>query len=346
MFCAAWPHVRGDLALTRRGAAGFIDDLERIYCMSDRRSWVARWINIGNAHCLVGDRSIEKGAIDEATESWLCALTAFEVARRLVDEEDPQSENILAKIEGSIQIFGSLELKTEPIRIACSDQTTFLAYYVPVSGRNSCGPAVICISREEETAATLLGRLLPALINRGISVLVVSHEDVSSHRRGQSASLLSSCLDYLQVRPDVDVTRIGVYGEGLSAALATDFAVSDPRVAAASCDGGLWNWTRTHASIGWITRTDRTDENLLSSCRSRLIQKLRCPVLVVAGGRSILSATEAIKLQAECKSARIDVDVALPRISRTPAGEIENFVTTDDSVLEWLEHKLTRNSTS
>ncbi|MFQ3457901.1 hypothetical protein PMN64_31915 [Bradyrhizobium sp. UFLA01-814] len=275
-------------------------------------------------------------------------MTAFEVARRLVDEDAPQDENVLAKkIEASIQTFGCLEQKVEPVRIACSDQTPLLAYYVPVADHDVRGPAVICISREGETASTLLGRLLPAVISRGISVLVVSHEDVLSHWRGQSEILLSSCLDYLSVRPDVDHARIGLYGEGLSAALATDFAVSDRRVAAASCDGGLWNWTRTVASLGWITRTvDRLDETFLSSPRSRLIRQLRCPVLVLAGGRSIVSTTEAIKLQAECIAAHIDIEVATPRIARTTAGEIENFVTSDDSVFAWLQHKLTLNSAS
>ncbi|WP_156436290.1 alpha/beta hydrolase family protein [Bradyrhizobium pachyrhizi] len=249
----------------------------------------------------------------------------------------------MAKIEASIQRFGSLEQKVERVQIACSDQAELLAYYVPVAGREFCAPAVICISREDETAATLLGRLLPAVAGRGISVLVVSHDDVSNHWRGQSEMLLSSCLDYLLVRPEVDITRIGIYGDGLSAALATDFAVADRRVAAASCDGGLWNWARTLASVGWMTRAvDGLDENALASRRLRLIRQLKCPVLVVAGGRSIVSAAEAIKLQAACTEARIDLEVVMPRVARTAAGEIENFVTSDDSIFGWLEHKLTR----
>ncbi|MGY4372741.1 hypothetical protein ACVWZR_002101 [Bradyrhizobium sp. i1.3.1] len=266
MVCAAWPHVRGDLASTRRGAAVFLDSLEDIYETDDRRSWVVRWTNIGDAHCLVGDLNIKKGAFNEAAEAWLCALTAFEVARRLVDEEDPQSGDVLAKIEASIQMFGTLEQKVERVQIVSSDQTDFLAYFVSVAGHDICAPAVICISREGETAATLLGRLLPTVVGRGISVLVVSHDDISNRWRGQSEILLSGCLDYLLVRPDVDTTRIGIYGEGLSASLATDFAVSDRRVAAASCDGGLWSCARTIASVGWMTRTaDRSDEDVVAS---------------------------------------------------------------------------------
>ncbi len=157
-----------------------------------------------------------KGSSGEATEAWLCALTAFEVARRLADEDDPQSGDVSVKIEAGIQRFGSLEQKVERVQIACCDQSEFLAYYVPAGDPDLCAPAVICISREEETGATLLGRLF---IGRGTSVLVVSHDDVSNHWRGQSETLLSCCLDYLSGRPEVDATRIGVYGKGLSAAL-------------------------------------------------------------------------------------------------------------------------------
>lgn len=339
MLCAAWPHVRHDLASTRRGAAVFLDGLEDIYRAIGGRSWVARWINIGDAHCLLGDMHVEKGVFNEATEAWLCALTAFEVARRLVDEDDPQSRNLSVKVEAAIQRF--VERKLERVQLACDEGSEFLAYYLPAGGPNLCAPAVICISREEETAETLLGRLLPVVIGRGMSILVVSHEDVSNHWRSQSEILLSCCLDHLSARPNIDATRIGVYGEGLSAALATDFALSDRRIAAAVCDGGIWKWARTVASVSWITKTaDEVVEDGMSAHRLRSMRQLRCPILLVAGGRGLVGVSEAIKLQADCTAARIDLELALPRMTRTPVGQVENFVTSDDSIFSWLEHKL------
>lgn len=344
MLCAAWPHVRSDLASTRQDAAAFLDNLDGVYGASSRRSWVKRWTDIADAHCLVGDLDIEKGAFDDAAEAWLCALTAFEVARRLVEEDDPQNGVVSAKVEAGVQRFRSLERKVECVQLACDDKAEFLAYYLSAGGPDLPVPAVICISSEEESGATLLGRLLPAVVGRGISVLVVSHDDLSNNWRGQANVLLSCCLDYLSGRPDVDASRIGVSGEGLSAVLATDFALADRRVAAAVCDAGLWIWARTLASVAWFTRTpDVIDEAVPSARRSRLVRQLKCPVLVVAGGRGIVSATEAIKLQAECE-ARIDLELAMAQITRTPAGDIENFVTSDDCIFGWLEHKLARSS--
>lgn len=349
MEYAASRNERGDLSSARRGAAAFLDNFfEDIGEAIVRQNWSARWTKIGDEHCLLGDLNITKGAFNAATEAWLCALTAFEIARRLVDEDDPRYRDVLAKVDGNIQRFElSLVQKVERVKIACCDHAELLAHYLPADSPDLPAPAVICISMEQETAATLLARVLPALVGRGMSALVISHDDVSNHPRGQSEALLSSCLDYLSVRADVDATRIGVYGEGFSAALATEFAASDRRVAAAVCDGGLWNWARILASVGWMTRAaDVAIDDVMSARRSQLIRRLRCPVLVVAGGRGIVSLSEAIKLQADCISAGIDLELAMPRMIRSPQGQIENFVTSDDCIFEWLEHRLAHSLAS
>lgn len=346
MEYAASHHVRRDVSCARRGVAAFLDNLhvEDNHGARDQQNWVARWTAIGDELRLLGNLNIKKGAFDEATENWLCALTAFEIARRLVGEVCAQSENISAKIETCIQSFGlSPDQKIERVQIPFWDQSRIVAYYVSAGGSDLCAPAAICISKEEEAGTTLLGRLLPEVIRRGMSVLVVSHEEIANHSAGQSEILLTCCFDYLSVRPNVDASRIGIYGEGLSAALATDFAASDRRVAAAVCDGGLWNWARALASVDWIAgTTDMEDEAVLSARRSRLMQQLTCPVLVIAGGRGIISVSEAIKLQTECTAAHIDLQLAIPRMTPTPAGEIEDFVTSDDCIFGWLEHKLTQ----
>lgn len=320
----------------------FLDNIGDIYGALDRENWGARWKDIGDAHCCLCDLSLKKKAFAEAAEAWLCALTAFEVSRRLLDQHDPQNEEILATVESGIQRFGlSLQQKLERVQIPCSDEAQVFAHYLHAGGPDVCAPGVICISREDEPQAALFGRLLPAVVGRGMAVLVVSYNDVPNHWRGQSQMFLSCCLDYLSVRPGVDANRIGVYGEGLSAVLATDFAVSDHRIAAAVCDGGIWNWARTLASVGWMTRaTGLPDEGEVSACRSRLVRQFRCPVLVVAGGRGTVSAAEAIKLQADSTATCIDMELAIPRLTRTPVGEIENFVSSDDYIFGWLEHKL------
>lgn len=350
MEFGAWPHVGGDLASARQSASAFLDRLPPADDCAQivRRNWADTWIGTGDAYCRIADLSIHKREFDEATEAWLCALTAFEVARRLIPDDDPRSAGVSAKIEDGLHAIGSsVGHEVESVQIACGDLGDVLAYYLRAGAPNSRTPAIICISSEEETGPTLLGRLLPVVIDRGMSVLVVSHEDVANRARGESEIVLSHCLDHLSARDDVDSSRIGVYGDGLSAALATDFVAYDRRIAAAVCDAGIWNWTRSLSSIGWMTPTaDDSDKDMMSAYRSRLARRLNCPVLVVAGGRGVVSVSEAIKLQVVCMVARINVDLVMPQLIRGGQGEeVDNFVTSDERIFRWLEQRLARDPT-
>ncbi|MDH2356488.1 hypothetical protein QCM80_38430 [Bradyrhizobium sp. SSUT112] len=340
MLRAAGPEVTGNLASTRQSAVVFLDGVDQESDIASRRNCAAKWISIGDAHCLFANLSVQRGTLDEAALAWLCALTAFEVARRLSDEDDPHRVDVVAKLEACVEAFGSLDQRLERVEIKLYDQGELSAYYVPASTSSSCVPAIVCISREEETAGILLGRLLPLITGRNMAVLVVSYDDVSSHWLGPSEILLSCCLDHLSTLPEIDASRMAIYGDGLSAALATNFAATDRRVSAAICDGGLWSWTRTRSSIEWMTRTAETpDDGLSSTQRSRLARKLRCPILVVAGECSIVNASEAIKLEADCASASIELELLIPR---TPEGAFENFMACDEAAFEWLERKFER----
>lgn len=344
MELSAWPRVRGDLASARRSASAFLDSLsvEENGSVTTRQNWAAAWAQTADAYCQLADLNISNRALAKAKEACLSALTAFEIARRLSDVRAPQGGNVSAKVEAALQRFGLvLGHQVERVKIASDNEAEFLAWYLPAGNPNLCTPAVICISSEDESGATLLGRLLPAVINRGISVLVVSHEDVAKRSRGQSEVLLSQWLDYLSVQPDVERSRIGVFGDGQSAALASDFAAYDRRIAAAVCDGGLWTWARTLRSIGWMTSTaDIMNKSQVSAHRLRLARQMSCPILVIASGRGVVSVLEAAKLQADCIEARIDLEVAIPQMLRMPEGDVDNFITSDNCIFRWLERKL------
>lgn len=222
--------VRGDLASARQSASAFLESLPPAddCAQTIRQSWVDTWTRTGDAYCRIADLNLNKNEFDEAMEASLCALTAFEVARRLMPDDDPRSADVSTKVEAGLRRIGlSFAHEVESIPIACGDLAEVLAYYLPAGDPNSRTPAVICVSSEEEPGATLLGRLLPVVIGRGMSLLVVSHEDVANRARCECEIVISHCLDHLSVRADVDSSRIGVYGDGLSAALATDCAVYD-----------------------------------------------------------------------------------------------------------------------
>lgn len=179
---ATSPRLRA--ILHRRGAA-------------PQRSWRI-WI----------DAKRREGKIDEAAKAWLCALTAFEIAKRLAGEQAVLGEDVSSKIGSAIETFGSLKQRIERVQIECYDQSAIEAHYLPSDGY-SRAPAIICISAEDETSTKLLGRLLPAAAHRGMSVLAVTYDDVSDNQRGHSSEVLSCCLDYLSTC-DTSMSRASV----------------------------------------------------------------------------------------------------------------------------------------
>lgn len=337
---ARW-QLKSDLSTIRERASAFLNNpMPAHEDQETTTQWSSEWIDIAEDHSQVGEESINRGNSDEATEAWLCALTAYEVARRLITESD-QLGMVVAGIERCIRRLElSVANRIERVRIGDGEPPELEALYLR-SGSGLQKQTVICISTEQEPGAILLGRLLPATFNRKLSLLIISHDDLLHGSRHEVNMQLSSCLEYLSARPDVDPDRIGVYGDGVSSALATDFAASDSRLAAAVCDGGLWISSRNSASVRWLLGDmDAIDGPALSMHRSLRLRQLGCPVLVVVGGRGLVSASEAVALQAHCMAESIDLELAMPPIIRASGDEIENFVSVDDRVFRWLETKL------
>lgn len=337
---ARW-QLKSDLATIRERASAFLNHAVPVHRGQETtKHWSAEWTSIAEVHLQLGEESISRGGSDEATEAWLCALTAYEVARRLTTESD-QLAILVAGIERCIQrLEQSTKNRIERVRIGAGEPPELEALYLR-SDSGSHKQAVICIGTEQEPGAILFSRLLPATFNRKLSLLIISHDDILRRSRHEVNMQLSSCLEYLSVRSDIDPDRIGVYGDGVSSALATDFAASDSRVAAAVCDGGLWTSSRNSASVRWLSGAmDAIDGDALSTHRARRLRRLKCPVLVVVGGRGVVSASEAVALQAHCMAESIDLELAMAPIIRASGEEIENFVSVDDRVFRWLETKL------
>jgi dipeptidyl aminopeptidase/acylaminoacyl peptidase len=113
----------------------------------------------------------------------------------------------------------------------------------------------------------------------------------------------SACLDYLETRPDVDASRVGVMAISLGGYYAPRCAAMEPRFAACIAWGAIWDyhatWKRridanftTSLSvpghhIAWIFGVATLEEALVKLESYRLdgvVQKMRCPFLITHGG--------------------------------------------------------------
>ncbi|MGY8660770.1 alpha/beta hydrolase [Bradyrhizobium sp. UFLA05-109] len=333
---ASMTNASANLADVRRAAAAFLDNM-LVAAPGDRDRGIHNWMTVGDRYRDSAELAIRKKLQTSSSESWFCALTAFEVARELAEAGSSSSTALEDRIEGSLRSFEACEpRRVERVEIEPFDQVRLAGCFLPAACRARPAPAVICISDEESSVDTILSRLLPAAEGRNLSILVVRGDDASRYRLFGPEAFLASWLNYLESRSDVDAGRIAVSGERIAASHASRIAATDRRIVAAVCDGGLWTALRHRASVGWMTGMWDPARDRVQKSSLQLVRRMRCPVLIMAGGRAMVDQQDALELQAECKPAGVDCSIAIAQNS----GQFENFVTKDNFVLDWLQQKL------
>jgi dienelactone hydrolase len=337
-FCDS---ASGNLAHLRERASAFFERLPVAELARDaqRQRWVSDWARIGDDYLVLAE-SAGEGSSRFSSESYLCAMTAHEVARSLSCSEEAAGIDLADKIGLSL---GKLEdrwaKRIERVEIDYLDQRTLEGFFVSAACNGASAPAVICVGDEEADLSAMLARLLPALLGRGVSLLLVDGRNASVSRSRRPEHALGCWLDYLDGRPDVDSNRIGVYGEGAGASHASRLACSDRRIAAAVCDGGFWASHRLRASVRWITGVWHEVGGDSPTRSLPTARRVPCPILVAVGRRSMVREEDALELQAAYHQSGAHCSVVVPNAIRCPLGEVENFVAVDDFVFDWFGDK-------
>lgn len=326
----------------RKRAGEFLESLSVAELAHDthRQLWVSDWMRISDDYRALAVTARGEGSVWAEREAVLCTLTSLEVARSLNCEGDPADADLAGAMAASLDSFEQdLGHPVERITLEGHDDGALTGFFVPALQRESPAPTVICVAGEDTRPGAMVSRLLPAALRRNISLLLTDAGCSPLRRRFKPEQMLRCWLDHLADRPDVDPRRIAIYGEGEGAGYASGLALSDRRLAAAVCDGGLSTSTTRRASVRWMTGLDHSvgDEAAAAFLPSR---RIPCPLLMVVGGRSILREQDALAMLAHYREADADCSVVVPHHIPHAAGEVENFIAADDFVFEWLEGKL------
>jgi hypothetical protein len=333
----------GDLARLRKRASAFFESLSvnELAQETQRKRWISDWTRLGDDYRMLAESVPEAGSAHIVSESCLCALTAFEVARCLSHLEDTASIVLANMIDPSLsKLEDCFAQPIERAEIECLGQGTFEGRFLPAACKECFAPAIICVGDEEMTLSAMLSRLLPASLGSRVSLLLIDGRNASAFRSSKPEHVLGCWLDYLDGRPDVDSSRIAVYGEGLGASYASSLARSDRRIAAAVCDGGLWVLHRRRASVGWITGGWHDACGGSSAQPLPTSRRIPCPILMVVGHRSMVREEDALELQARYRQSGAHCSIVIPNAIQNPLGAVENFITVDDFVFDWLHDKL------
>lgn len=332
-----------NLAHLRDRASQFFESLSVVELAheSHRHLWISDWLSVADDYRTLAEAARETRSARIAGEAWLCSLTALEVVRSLSSPGDVESADLADEVGAGLRgLETEADLPIERVKIDCFDQGVLAGFFLPALRRGSAAPAVICVSDDDASLGSMMSRLLPASLCGTMSLLLVDSGNSTVHRSFKPEHRLQFWLDYLEARPDVDPRRIGIYGEGAGAAHASRLALSDRRITAAVCDGGLVSPVMCQASLRWMTGFGQTVPDEVSREAMLPRRRVPCPLLMVVGSRSMVWEQDALELQADYRRIGADCSVVVPNNVPHPLGEVENFVAVDDFIVEWLDSKL------
>lgn len=315
---------------------------------ADRDSWFAECLRVGDIQSSLSVSLAHKGQRNAACSAGLSALTAFRAAAHLIGSEDSRRDDVMARAQACARnLWRHVDCGVEFVALPGVDRAPLRACFWPAPDHRKPAPAVICIGDEGESLELLLGRVVPAAAEKGLAMLLIEMSELRDTPGLQYPGMitaemrLADCIDDLVSRSVVDAERIAVRGDGLAGAVATRLAISDSRIAAAVCDGGLWDAVRSRAGVAWIAGGDAaapgSDE---TARRTRLARQMRCPFLVVASAHNVSSVAEAVALRDDCARLGVRMDLDVQHEATTALGAVEDLVRGEAGIADWLALEL------
>jgi hypothetical protein len=262
--------------------------LSRIEVGSDR-SWSQEWIRSAEVSEARAESSCLHGSLISACRNWLRAVTYYRAAASPFDLSADLSKQA---VEGMRRCAGNFVKHRSPagevFTIPWLADFSLQGYFLP-SSVHERAPVVVCIGEPGSHKEEYLSKYASHAHERGMSLLsvdlhgtnlTVQPEQFAGGRKLEAA--ISHIMDFLLGRPGVDENRIAIVADGWSSSFVARAVASDPRFAAAVCDGGVWDLlerdfrSRQVADVEhprWLEEPNLT------------LQRINCPLLITAGER-------------------------------------------------------------
>lgn len=327
---------------------------------SDSESWYREWLVVGDRNRLRGDAAEAKGHIVTAQNCWLRAVDYYREAEFWLEGEDPRRLEVFDKLEECTHKWGKyLNPALEIVKIPYLDGAHLDAYFLrSPHNPEEKQPVLMCFGGLDSFKDEMWFMVAHGAIQRGISVLMVDGPGQGGTIRRQKIVNrydyevpVGKCIDYLETRTDVDPTRIGMSGSSLGGYYAARAASFEPRLAAAVSHGAIWSvnelWGEADDSHGlaghirWVFGVKNMVEAFEKGRDFTLegvIDKIRCPYLIVHGGYDVLGVEQANKVYQYAKDHGVNVELDLIGEEETGAEHCQHDNPTlgQERVNDWL----------
>jgi pimeloyl-ACP methyl ester carboxylesterase len=325
----------------------------------DKESWHAEWFKIAERNRQRGDEAERAGYIRTAMNCWLRAANYYRHAEFYVSPDNPRRLMTFDRCEEmSRKYFTSLNPPGEIVDIPYENGKTLSAYFVRAPYAIDKQPVLVCFGGLDSFKDELWFMVGRGAAQRGISVLMVDGPGQGASLRRQGILTrhdyevpVARCIDYLETRSDVDLSRVAVSGSSLGGYYAARAACFEPRIAACVSHGGngdvyqLWaeRGENYHMAfqIKWIAGTQtvaQAREHMREARLKDVLHKMKCPYLIVHGGFDTGGVERARKVYEHAKSQGVNVTFYSVSAEETGADHCQHDNPTlgQEIVGDWL----------
>jgi predicted amidohydrolase/dienelactone hydrolase len=322
----AWAPDKRVAAATGHWAARFVENgtsypdfqatLARITRWDD---WCREWGRTARHYEQLAETAEAADRTVTAGEAWRRAALCWHWGK-FVFTDHPEEQR--AAHERTVACFrrgaGTLSPPAEPVRVPYAGST--LAAYLRVPAGPP--PAIVIMIPGLDSVKEELQATAEHMLRRGLAVLAIDgpgQGEASCEFSIEPAyeRVVTTVVDYLKGRADVDSGRIGVFGVSLGGYYAARSAAYEPRVRAAVELAGPYRFDLDWDALPEQTRTTfgvRSGAASPAQARERAAAltledaaaRITCPLLVVHGGRDrLVPAYHAERLAREAPGAEL-----------------------------------------
>jgi len=287
------------------------EDLDQVLRrVTSLTSWVDEWESLGRAHEQAGHDALALGRRNEASARFLCASAAYGFAQYVLFID---IERKRALHESCVRAYSAAAPLLDPP--AETFEVPFRRHVMRGWLRRPKGvrsaPVAVLFHGTNAVKEELHG-WSDALLERGIAAIMFDGPGLGStfHRLSMVAEprpVGSAILDRIAAMPELDPSRVALFGLSLGGYLAIRMASHDRRVRAVAAISAPFSadiyWNVTLAALRReLASLYDMDEREMGASIHRItladaLPRLRCPLLIAGGGHDLITpASEAWRI--------------------------------------------------
>ncbi len=315
---------------------------------SDDNSWYREWKKAADNSCARAAAALGGGNGLTAQSNWLRAMNYYQAAAFPFDATE---ENYLAAIAGMRRCARDYVRHRTPrgevVQMPWLSDYSLEGYFLPAAKAPARAPVVICVAEPGQRKEEYLYKAARYASDRGMSLLAVDlfgadvdtrFDEVVGRRDLETA--IGHIMDYLLERDDVDASRIAILTDRWISSFVARGIAFDDRIAAAVCDGGLWDLHERDFLRDLIARDD--GNLVIGPIVSRVARNIKCPVLIAAGEGGGLEPDRVRQLYDRLRASGGDVTLKIFANEETAAadGHADNPTLANEFIFDWIASRL------